>query len=265
MNVGLEHGDFQDEAHSDRDIQEIITETINDDYAFRELIASVSSRYDFGFTVGASARSAQGLCEAVHLVRQIQSSGLNAANRIQVERLVEQLTAVPSSTYERNYESIRQIHENIFSLGTIIYLLRHTVDPPPASLLPYTSALFAFFETMEDLLAQVDPAGSTRRGSADVTLWPVFIAAVECFRPEEQRIARRWLESLSRSGIGNRSDVSKVVLSVWLHRRLMCQAQSIEEEDDSEENIACDEMRAGETTVRWQWVMRTQKMDILLV
>jgi hypothetical protein len=115
------------------------------------------------------------------------------------------------------------------------------------------------------------------RDSSDVSVWPVFVAAVECFRQQELRVARRWLQNLGGSGIGNRNDVSKVVHGVWRERRqryhrqeaasAICaqdEAAATDDDDDIEAYFNEGE-RYGDIIVHWREVMWPMGKDVLLV
>jgi hypothetical protein len=270
MNIELDPGDAAAEHEQESDDWEEVVESQDDTHVFQDMIASVSSRLEFGFTVGAAPQAAEGLSEAVTLIRQVKMHGFTETYRSKVNELTKKLSAL-ATTQAQHSASLRDIHETIFTLGIIVFIQRQTINPPPSELIPYTSRLFACMQTIDERLSFDQSADRTGRDSSHVSLWPVFVAAVECFRPQELRIARSWLEKLRRSGIGNRGDVAKVVEGVWRERRrrYCLQAGIVDEVDDVEDDNNDDEDDLvggkGQIVVDWREVMWAQGVDILLV
>lgn len=242
--------------------------------AFHDLLASVSRRPDIGFTIGVSPQTVHGLSEAVRLIRQVNSHGLTRTRQSEVDGLTKSLIAL-ENTYAQDSTDLRALHERVFILGIIIFLQRETINPSPRALLRYTSNLFGCMQMMDELFCLEHPKDRIRRDSSHVSIWPVFLAAVECFRKQELRLAQIWLDSLGKCGIGNRDEVSKVVHGVWRERRRRCRGQKVTpvalyhndvvSGRDEHEDSGNESDRMGGIIVPWREVMSQMGMDILLV
>ncbi|KIW45045.1 uncharacterized protein PV06_03466 [Exophiala oligosperma] len=235
----------------------------------QDLLASVSSRPDVGFTIGVSPRTVQGLSKAVRLIRQANSYGLTSSCRSEVDALTDTLIDL-ETMYAQDPADLRALHERVFILGIVIFLRRETIDPSPRALLRYTSTLFDCMQAIDGLFCLEQPKDRIRRDSSHVSVWPVFFAAVECFRPQEMRLAQIWLDKLGKCGIGNREDVSKVVHGVWRERRRRCHAPkaapiAFHGENDEHEASMDESDGMGDIIVPWREVMSPMGMDILLV
>ncbi|EXJ94894.1 hypothetical protein A1O1_00012 [Capronia coronata CBS 617.96] len=271
MSIELDLDDAPTEHERDHVSWEEIVEPKSDTHVFQDMIASVSSRLEFGFTVGAAPQAAEGLSEAVTLIRQVKRHGLSEVYRSKINKLTERLSAL--ATGQAQYStSLRDTHQTIFTLGIIIFIQRQTINPAPSALTPYSSRLFACIQNIDARLSCDQPADRINRDSSHVSLWPVFLAAVECFRPQELRTARSWLGKLGKSGIGNRGDVSKVVQGVWKERRrryylqvgVISEAEDVDDDEDDYDDLV-DIDGIGQIIVDWREVMRVQGVDILLV
>ncbi|KAJ9642594.1 hypothetical protein H2204_002242 [Knufia peltigerae] len=256
---------------SDRDgnHSEDSVEQPKDLLVLQDLLASVSSRPDVGFTIGVSPRTVQGLSKAVRLIRQANSYGLTSSCRSEVDALTDTLIDL-ETMYAQDPADLRALHERVFILGIVIFLRRETIDPSPRALLRYTSTLFDCMQAIDGLFCLEQPKDRIRRDSSHVSVWPVFFAAVECFRPQEMRLAQIWLDKLGKCGIGNREDVSKVVHGVWRERRRRCHAPkaapiAFHGEDDEHEASMDESDGMGDIIVPWREVMSPMGMDILLV
>lgn len=241
-----------------------------DEPEFELLIKSVSYRNDFGFTLGASASSAAGLFRALRLIGDSRDTQDISQLRRNVRILTEKLLSSIGSEggLERSFS---QLHSHIFTLGVIIFLNRQTIDPSPYELLPYVQSLFKAVREFEHLCYKT-PTQSIRRSVADITLWPIFVAAVECFREEEMEIAKGWMQSVIASGIGNRKDVISVVMKVWETREELRQTRALDlhvgcnwYRSNEPHNLNYHEVERGLTRVSWQEAMRSQGVDLLLI
>ncbi|KAK5061649.1 hypothetical protein LTR44_003021 [Exophiala sp. CCFEE 6388] len=277
MTMDLEQDDPPAEIQEDGGTWQGLCQQKDEAYMLQEVIASVSSRLEMGFTVGASPPAVAMLNEAVTLSCKVRHCGLTDILRSQIESLTDTLSAF-ATAQGKGLARIRGIHERIFTLGIIVFLQRHTIDPTPRALLPYTSSLFACVQMLDDFVCQDWSTDGIRRDSSRVSLWPVFLAAVECFRQQEPQIAHSWLQNLSTSGIGNRSDVSKVLHGVWRERRrkyftqtggtvdLTCSKAGDEGDYTAVEKgcLPTDTDGFGDIVVHWREVMRAQEIDISL-
>jgi len=85
-------------------------------------------------------------------------------------------------------------------------------------------------------------------GGRYITLWPVFIAAVEVYLEEHKWSARAWMDRADMMGVRSRGDVRELVEAVWSKRK--------EEARDNGE---------GDMVVNWRAVMGKMGIDVLLL
>jgi len=89
-------------------------------------------------------------------------------------------------------------------------------------------------------------------GGGYVTLWPVFITAVEVYLPQHKLLVREWLNECETMGAASRKDIRELIEAVWRKRLEIRQHMG-------------GEMEQGEIVVEWRGVMWEKQLDILLV
>ncbi|KAI9740478.1 MAG: hypothetical protein M1834_005058 [Cirrosporium novae-zelandiae] len=240
--------------------------------AYLDLTAMIAStRLSFGSTVGATPDLMSCIADIDYVVYQIREGkrGFKEAKEYFIgisERLenclpvnvngedlapsVATLENSPSISHIDSKLSIKRlesrrarIHIRIFQIGVQIYLYRNTRSPPPFDLVPYVSMLFHLVQTFSNL-------GSDSGRVPSITLWPVFMAAIEVFREADKRLTREWLNTADQLGIGNRKEVRLIIEEVWRIRTEVARSTKREE---------------GEIVVDWRQVMEDLNLDILLV
>jgi len=214
----------------------------------KALLDSVSERGDLGFTTGASPEVVACLEACNNLIQVIRGGVKPASHHLnQVVQLTERLL-VEAGQASSSSGSLSSIHNSIFALGVVLYLHRQTIEPTPAQLSRYTAALLLAVEHF-----------MTRSHRATVSVWPVFMAAVESYRQTDLKIAQSWLDGLACSGIGNRTDIIRVVQAVWEERsRIAAEGYELNNHISLEEALA-------NVIVDWRTVMRAMNLDLLLV
>ena len=203
----------------------------------RRIVASVSSRPDFGFTAGATSELMWCIDETTRLASKIYQDGLRLHQQV-VDEHYHRLLAC--SLPDSQGDLILQLHHQIFQLGAIIYFHRSVLDSPP-------HALAAF---LDELLEHV----KTYRGCGGgyVTVWPVFMAAVEAYQERHLEGFREWLSDCDKMGVANRKDIREVIESVWQRRQLIWQERGAS-------------TSLGNLTIDWRRVMGERGFEVLLV
>jgi len=203
----------------------------------RELIFSVASRNDFGFTVGAS----QVLIRCIHDTTRLAS--------LQVHEDVETRQSATEELYQRILEcdlehsssqELVQLHHEIFKMGVLIHFHRRILNSVPCALIPLLDILLGYVTKYESL-----------KGGY-ITIWPVFIAAVEAYKEDHKSCLRGWLNSAEKLGAANRVDAGLLIEAVWRERK----RKTNEIGEGTEE---------GDVIVDWRQVMEEMRMHILLV
>lgn len=157
---------------------------------------------------------------------------------------------------------VAELHVHIFALGLLIRLLRSTTNWKPSELLIYTKALFKGVAAFQKV-ANTIPSEQSRFCSP--TLWPVFHAAVELYRLEDQAYAREvWLDDIEKTAIGNRKHVQRVVERVWLVRNLQASALSNAMSSRSAQPTS-RELAAGQIVIDWTEIVKDMGLDLLLI
>jgi len=131
------------------------------------------------------------------------------------------------------------LHVKIFKTGTMIYFHRQILNATPKTLLPWTS----------DLLHSL--AEYRKLGGGWVTLWPVFLEAVEVYQDSQKAAVRECLDSTEMMDARGRREVRKLVEAVW--QRSVRREQLGNWFDE------------GDIVVDWRHVMRDKGWDILLI
>jgi hypothetical protein len=131
-----------------------------------------------------------------------------------------------------------RLHLHLFTSAAMIYLFCIVLRYTPSAVAEYVQ------EVLTDSMAFI----SIYCGS--VSIWPVFVPAVEAYTPESLALAKQLLSFSRKQGIGNREDMQRVVHQVWADReRLAAERQ-------------CD---PGEIFVDWRDVMKRLDEDVLLL
>jgi hypothetical protein len=141
-------------------------------------------------------------------------------------------------TVHPHLRTLTRIHLRLFSTAVTIYLFCVVLRCPPSSMAQDV------LRVLKDATTFID----THRGN--ISIWPLFVAAVEACMQKSQALATHCLDILKSRGAGNRRDTHRVVHQVWAEReRLAWERQ-------------CD---PGEILIDWRPVMRRLKTDILFL
>ena len=202
------------------------------------LMSSVGSRPDFGFTVGASPALISCIIETTQLASKVSQHGFHLY-RETVNGLYHRLqTCLPLCNSQS--KNLPQLHHRIFQLGAIIYFHRSLFKSCPRSVSLFLDELLQLVKLYRDF------------GGGYVTLWPVFMAAVEAYQECHQEGFRDWLDECEKMGAASRKDIRCVIEAVWRKRASLRQQIG---------NCA----EPGGIVVDWRAVMWEKGLDILLV
>ncbi|RFU32814.1 hypothetical protein B7463_g3490, partial [Scytalidium lignicola] len=204
----------------------------------RSLISSVASRTDFGFTTGASS----GLLNCIMEITRLASDCSQMSSEDHRGAINQLYQRVKECSHPQEYSDkhIVKLHHRIFQLGAIIYFHRAIFNSPPRTIVPYIDELLRKVKDYQQL------------GVGYVTLWPVFVAAVEVYKQEHKVLVREWLHECDKMGAASRKDIRELIEAVWERRASIYERVSVEEEQ-------------GEIVLDWREVMKERQLDILLV
>ncbi|VUC30648.1 unnamed protein product [Clonostachys rosea] len=216
------------------------------------LLDALSTRSDFGYTIG-SPRAA---LKALSTLRRDEFSPDLADGNLEVEisdalRILsliqeddpenrsefhEKPSKIAQSSERLNY--LAQLHSRMFLNAVIIYLKRLGPGVTPSQVSTYTSAVLNDMSTFLDL------------DGGSISIWPVFVAAVEACDPIQRDMVRKWFEFSSCLGIENRLQARHIIEAVWRTR------------DSIADEMGCP---ATETIVDWTTIQQGLGVDILLL
>lgn len=214
------------------------------------LLDAVSSHSKFGYTIGANGNV---LCiiSAVRRLSESLSQGIvpvDIGDQIQgyLSRLKvdpSEILALPeevllSSSRKEKLEYLDQLHLQIFRTATIIYLYRTILNVSPGGVTEYVSAV------LDDTMTFM------RLGGGAISLWPVFVAAVEACSQDQQNIVEQWLNIVCELGIENRHTARRLILQVWEERSQLATISGLE---------------LADVKVDWRDVQRREGIDLLLL
>ncbi|KAL7787180.1 fungal-specific transcription factor domain-containing protein [Trichoderma ceciliae] len=217
------------------------------------LLESVSSRDEFGFTIGSSGRVLQVISEIRDLSERIASGDVPENLGELIQTYIAELT-LPSqednmegfnletswgSTSKKDQaEYLYRLHLRLFRNAATIYFFRIILNVPPQGVVKYVSTV------LQDTLSFLRLHGGA------VSMWPVFIAAVEAYEINHQQIVEQWLDISSKLGIQNRRTVRQVILAVWEKRSQQATKRGIKQ---------------SQTPIDWRQVQQDLGLDLLLL
>jgi hypothetical protein len=216
-------------------------------HGFRE----VRRATDFGFTVGATSEVLNCIADITNFNGELQFQHPHI-----IREFVQGVNARLQQCYNQNEETLNQRpcpgepllpfqnkirmeyhHINAFIAATSIYLYRSVFNCQPCQI---QACVVKVFDNIESFF---------EAGDGNLTLWPGFIAAVECYEEKDLRSARTWLDRAMKVGMGNRLKVREIIEEVWRKRDLLAKETRQEK---------------GCVVVDWRDVMQERGIDVLL-
>ncbi|KAK5065088.1 hypothetical protein LTR84_000924 [Exophiala bonariae] len=141
-------------------------------------------------------------------------------------------------TVKPQLRTLAETHLRLFNTAVSIYLFCIVLRSPPSTVAADIR------QVLVDARSCIDVHDST------VSIWPLFVAAVEAYELETQTMATYCLDVFKDGGAGNRSDVKRVVQQVWKDR------------DRLATELQCN---PGEVSLDWRETMKKLEVDILLL
>ncbi|KIW69501.1 hypothetical protein PV04_05374 [Phialophora macrospora] len=207
------------------------------------LLERLSQVGHVGYTIGASSEVIQSISK-IRQLAEAQSCGESAteidirSGKILVEINASDSTLSVTQPVENRQEYLRSLHQRMFRNAAMIYLYRTIYNVVP--------------DTIRDRVSQVlgDAMKFLDMGGGSISLWPVFIAAVETCTEQERDAVKRWLNYSCKLGIGNRHSARRIIEEVWRRR-------------DQEARSGCTPV--DNIAVDWRQVQSELQIDILLL
>lgn len=210
-------------------------------------IQSIMTRADFGFTAGLD----RGFVDCLLRIEAFAADPTISLNSPCVkdlishleDRTVENLTGLKKPALRVKdpgacHAQAAIHHSNVVLNGIMIYLYRTIGNYGPSQLEVYVSRVFESVEEYRQL------------GGRNMTVWPVFQAAIEACSGANQDLARRWLADSIRLGIGNRRQLKQVIEDTWKRRDTVATVMGL---------------AVGDVVVDWKMILSETNTDILLI
>ena len=219
-----------------------------------KLLRAVSSTDRFGFTIGSCGSVIRSLstvrviggklkdasgsdflqlsCQISDVLRELD----RAAETLEDPSSFSQITLGDTEEFRKDY--LYRLHGKIFCNAVLVYLKRVCFNATPGSVQPQVSAI------LTDMIEFLSFEGGS------ISLWPVFIAAVESCDPLEKDMVHMWFQFSERLGIGNRILARKIIEAVWTTRTEEAERKGL---------------GPSEVTVDWMLVQHSLGLDICLL
>ncbi|KAF9871507.1 Choline transport protein [Colletotrichum karsti] len=174
------------------------------------LLRSVSVLDQFGYTIGASGAIIQMISQTRRLSLALSRGESSVQGHLQAKKIIDAIESSdpkPGSsitqTPDNRQEYLSSLHRRIFRNAAMIYLYRTIYDVPPKAIRVRIS------EVLRDTTEFFELQGGS------VSLWPVFIAAVETGTEWEKDMVQKWLDYSCKLGISNRLAARRIIEHVW--------------------------------------------------
>ncbi|TAQ84022.1 hypothetical protein B7494_g7656 [Chlorociboria aeruginascens] len=201
------------------------------------LISSVSSRPDYGFTIGTTPELMACISDTASLAAVLIDLDFESRQN-RVNTLFQRLQSCYVSPTSGKAPTV--LHFHIYKTGALIYFHRRIFNSTPKMLLPLISDFF------------VSLAEYRRLDEGRMTLWPIFVAAVEVYMDSHKLDVQVWLDSAEIMGAASRREVRRLIMAVW----------EIRQKRSVDSGGCLDE---GEIVVDWREVMKDKTWDVLLI
>lgn len=207
------------------------------------VLRSVSQLNKFGYTIGANSD----VMESISDINRLEEAHLHGALPNEIDTQAgEILRKLKSSLSLRQVTQVNpdrrlhlsNLHQRIFCNATIVHLHRTIFNVAPSTVQEYVSRVLR--DTAEFINLQ----------GGSISLWPVFVAAVEACTNDNRGMAEAWLKFSCELGINNRHSARKIVLEVW---------------DQREKISATTGLPLEAVIVDWRQVQSRLGIDILLL
>ncbi|EHK26749.1 uncharacterized protein TRIVIDRAFT_217363 [Trichoderma virens Gv29-8] len=188
------------------------------------LLDGVASRQNFGYTIGAS-------CDVLRIISSIRLFAEKIAlgdipdnlgsliqaylielspqnhTKLNVDLDMPDRESVLKSLPEKQqHEFLDCLHLRLFRTAALIYLHQTILKVPPRGVRKYVKSV------LEDATTFIRMRGGS------ISMWPVFIAATEATKEEDQLMVEQWLAISSHLGMQNRLIAGKLIRQIWRER-----------------------------------------------
>jgi len=199
--------------------------------------STITSRPDFGFTTGATQELMSCIRDITYLAVIIGRSSV-AFHEISVKNLFQKILNCTTSPEKTGI--VINLHHQIFRTGVLIYFYRQIFNSSPKELLFLVSDILKCIKKYKEI------------GGGRVTLWPVFVAAVETYNDEHKTAMWEWWDSADVLGSASRRMCRELVEAVWQERTRKCH----------DVGMSSDE---GDMMVDWRVMMVDKGWDVPLI
>ncbi|KAL6799687.1 fungal-specific transcription factor domain-containing protein [Trichoderma sp. SZMC 28012] len=215
------------------------------------LLGDVSSKCEFGFTIGSSGQVLQVISNIRLLAERMATGDIPENPGELIQKYIAELTSPSENTEDFDIKEIwestskkdraeylQRLHLRLFRNAAIIYLFRTVLNVPPQGVVKYVSTV------LQDTLSFIQLHGGA------VSMWPVFIAAVEAYEVKDQQIVEQWFDISGQLGIQNRRTAREVIRAIWEKR-----SQEAKNRGLKQSQIAID----------WREIQQFLGLDLLLL
>lgn len=220
-------------------------------HLFERLLTMVSGEGDFGYTIGGNKTIITSLA-AIHQIARDKKPSSDPENIVleadKIERALQLDELAEASSLEEEVQPLDQssdhkrqlslLHLRIFRNALKIYLHRTIFNRSPESVRGLVSTVLG------DMVRFLDMKGGS------ISVWPVFIAAVEAYDSVDRDMVERWLDFSCNLGIENRRLARTIVKAVWERRDAEAEAAGVS---------------PGSRIVDWKEVQKDMRLEILLL
>lgn len=133
---------------------------------------------------------------------------------------------------------LSQLHQSMFRNAATLYLYRTIYNATPRMVEHITH------QVLTDTLTFLKLKGGS------ISLWPVFMVAVEACGQHDRAMVDRWLEYVCSLGINNRQTAGNIIREVWRRRDELAAQLGVE---------------AADVVMDWRQVESELGMDLLLL
>lgn len=231
-----------------------------------DVLCDVMARPKFGYTMGATARHIKAiyhaqLLEAQTTAEEFASDGKGSATESLREKaswIIKYLRTPETSDEVATYletastalmpvsraKTLIDLHLHLFNAAVTVYLLSMVLRHPPAAVTTHV------WSVLSDAWAFVEMSPNSEK-CCSLSIWPVFVASADAYKPEAQLVVTQIWELLSQTyGAGNRRDLHHLLHQIWAERERLAEER---------------QCGLGEVRVDWREFMREMDMEILLL
>lgn len=197
----------------------------------------------YGWTLGTSSSVMETIADINTAAKQLEQDNEEDANTTISLRLHRTLLRYQREALEMLDPgdvkgNPQYLHLQAFQAATVIHYYQVCDEVTPRQLSRFVSAVLtcvtAFFQIC----------------GGSFTLWPVFVAAAEAYKDEDQIKFMTLLENVSSIGMRDLSNYTILLRQIWTVRGLRAIVKNQE---------------IAETRVNWREVMRELEMDVLIL